>query len=141
MRKYLPFMNPGKENEMKRIKVIHSECTGCRECEAVCSLKHYENEVNPKKSRVRVYMDEKTDRFFPVIAGPPSEAECTSKYDVVIEGQEFDDCILCRVSCPSRPWFREPGTDVALKCDFCGDPPDPQCVKVCASGALTLLEV
>jgi benzoyl-CoA reductase subunit BamC len=125
---------------MKRIKIDHRKCTGCRHCEAACALKHYENEVNPKKSRVRIYLDEKADRFYPVIAGPPTEAECTSKFDIVIDGLEYDDCTLCRASCPSRPWFREPETDIALKCDFCGDPPDPHCVKVCASGALTMQE-
>jgi len=123
---------------MKKIVIDYGRCTGCRHCEAACSLKHYENEVNPKKSRIRVFMDE--DRFFPVISGPFTEAECTSKNIVFIEGKEYDECTICRASCPSRPWFREPDTDVALKCDFCGDPPDPQCVKVCASNALTLID-
>jgi len=125
---------------MKRIKIDHNKCTGCRACEAICSLKHYENVVNPKKSRIKVFRDEETFLFFPVIAGPFTEAECTSKNIVNIEGREYDECTLCRASCPSRPWFREPDTEVALKCDFCGDPPDPDCVKVCASEALSLIE-
>jgi len=29
---------------MPRIKIDHGKCTGCKHCEAVCSLKHYENE-------------------------------------------------------------------------------------------------
>jgi Fe-S-cluster-containing hydrogenase component 2 len=123
---------------MPRIKIDHGKCTGCRHCEAVCSLKHYETEINPKKSRVRVFID--GEIFFPVIAGPPAEAECTAKYNVIMHGEEYDDCSLCRASCPTRPWFREPDTDIALKCDFCGDPPDPQCVHVCASDALTLID-
>lgn len=126
---------------MKRIKINHNKCTGCRHCETACSLEHYENEVNPKKSRIRVFLDEETNRYFPVISGPFTEAECTSKYDVSIDGNEFDDCSICRASCPSRPWFREPDTGVALKCDFCGDPPNPQCVEVCASYALILEEI
>ncbi len=124
---------------MQRIRIDQAKCTGCRSCETACSLKHYENEINPKKSRIRVCMVE--ERFYPVIAGPPTEAECTSKVDVVIEGQEHDECTLCRASCPSRPWFREPGSDIALKCDFCGDPPEPHCVQVCAAEALTMYEV
>jgi Fe-S-cluster-containing hydrogenase component 2 len=130
-----------RETEMKRMKIDHSKCTGCLDCEMACSMKHYENEVNPKKSRVRVFLNEDEQQFFPVISGPPATAECTSKFNVVIAGQEYDDCTLCRVSCPSRTWFIEPDTGVALKCDFCGDPPDPNCVKVCESGALTLIEV
>ena len=44
---------------MKRIKIDHSKCTGCRHCEAACSLHHYENEVNPKKSRIRIFEEGK----------------------------------------------------------------------------------
>ncbi len=126
---------------MKRMKIDHSKCTGCRHCETACSLKHFEDNVNPKKSRIRVYIDEASNRFFPVISGPFTEAECTSKYDVIIDGKEYDECIICRASCPFRPWFKEPDTQVALKCDFCGDPPDPSCVKVCTSEALTIVEI
>lgn len=113
------------------------KCTGCRYCEAACSLKHYENIVNPKKSRIRIFIDEKNDLYFPVIAGPIIEEECTSKNTIIIEGKEYDTCDICRASCPSRPWFKEADTGVPLKCDFCGDPPDPECVKVCPGGALT----
>ncbi len=123
---------------MSRILIDHDKCTGCRHCEAACSLHHYENEVNSKKSRIRIFSEGET--FFPVIAGPPAEAECTSKYSIVMFGEVYDECSLCRASCPTRTWFREPGTDIALKCDFCGDPPDPRCVAVCASDALTLVD-
>lgn len=124
---------------MKRILIDRKKCTGCRHCEVACSLKHYENEISAKKSRIRIYM--RGERFSPVIAGPPAEAECTCKNYIVEGEQQQDECILCRVSCPTRPWFREPETDIALKCDFCGDPPDPSCVKVCSNGALTLIEI
>ena len=125
---------------MKRIKIDQSKCTGCRHCEVVCSLKHFKH-VNPKKARIRIFLDEEANRYFPVISGPFTEAECSSKYDITVDGEEYDDCTLCRATCPSRPWFREPDTDIPLKCDFCGDPPDPECVKVCASSALRLEEV
>lgn len=126
---------------MKRLRIEHIKCTGCRDCETACSIKHYENEVNPKKSRIRVWLNEEDQKFHPVISGPTASAECTSKYDLIIEGTEYDECILCRAACPSRPWFIEPDTGIALKCDFCGDPPDPNCVAACQSGALTLVEV
>lgn len=123
---------------MKRIKIDYDKCTACLTCEAACSL-HHTDEINPKKARIRVYAE--GDRFIPVISGPFTEAECTSKHIVVDEGKEYDECITCRASCPSRPWFKEPDSEIALKCDFCGDPPDPQCVKWCLSGALSLVEV
>ena len=80
------------------------------------------------------------ERLFPVIAGPLTEAECTAKRNVFIDGEEYDQCTLCHASCPLRSWFKEPETEIALKCDFCGDPPDPSCVKWCPSTALTLVE-
>lgn len=126
---------------MVMIKIDHSKCTGCRDCEVACSIQHYDNEVNPKKARIKVFSDEERNVFFPVIAGRFTEAECTSKFHVVIGGEEYDMCTLCRASCPSRPWFIEPDTSIALKCDFCGDPPDPNCVKFCESGSLTLFDI
>ena len=124
---------------MQKIKIDATKCTGCRHCEVACSIQHFDVS-NPKKSRIRVYSDIDTGFSYPVISGPFTEAECTSKNIIIFSDEEFDTCDICRASCPSRPWFREPGTDVALKCDFCGDPPDPHCVEWCNSGALTLVE-
>jgi len=121
-----------------KIKIDHTKCTGCRLCEAACSFHHLENKFNPKRSRIRVFP--LGDYCYPVIAGPYTEAECTSKHIAVIEDHEFNACILCRASCPAKPILKEPETDIPLKCDFCGDPPDPQCVLVCTAGALTFVE-
>ncbi len=123
---------------MARIKIDYTKCGGCKLCEIACLLQHIENAINPKRSRIRVLRE--GERFFPVIAGPNTEAECTAKNKIIIDGQELDACILCRASCPVKPIFMEPEVDIPLKCDFCGEPPDPQCVKVCLSDALTLVE-
>lgn len=123
---------------MARIRIDYTKCTGCCLCELACSLQHVENTFNPKRSRIRIFID--GNLFFPVIAGPYTDAECTLKTMIVIEGHEYDGCVLCRASCPAKPIFKEPDVDIPLKCDFCGEPPDPQCVKVCLSSALTLVE-
>lgn len=127
---------------MKRtIKIDHTKCTGCRYCEAACSLKHNSNKVNPKKSRIRVFLDEDNDRYLPIIAGPFShETEGGSGFCLSIGGKEYDQSTLWQVSRSSENWFREPETGNLLKCDFCGKPPNPHCVKVCASGALIFIE-
>jgi len=104
---------------MKRLKIDFNQCCGCRRCEVACSLHHFENSVNPKKSRIR---------------------KCTSKNIFMLGGKEVDECIICRASCPIKPWFKEPDTDVLLKCDFCGDPPEPACVKWCPCQAITLID-
>ena len=123
---------------MPRIKIDHTKCTGCRLCEMVCSLHHVENTFNSRRSRIRVFT--LGDFCYPVLAGPYTEAECNSKLDEVIDGRDYDYCIVCRASCPAKPFFKEPELDIPLKCDFCGEPADPQCVKVCSPKALTLLE-
>jgi benzoyl-CoA reductase subunit BamC len=123
---------------MKKIKLDYDKCTACLSCEVACSLHHYQ-EINPQKSRIRIYMQKA--RSVPVVAGPFTEEECTSKQIILDKGREYDECSLCRASCPTRPWFKEPDTEIALQCDSCGDPPDPQCVKYCLSEALTLIEV
>jgi benzoyl-CoA reductase subunit BamC len=125
---------------MKEIRVDFDKCTGCRHCETACSLQHVEDSINPNLSRIRVYVDMEKDIHIPTLAGPYTDAKCTSRYPIMMGGKEYDNCILCRAACPAREIFFEPGTEVPLKCDLCGEPPDPACVKWCIHGALTLVE-
>ena len=120
-----------------RIKIDHTKCCGCKLCEVACALKHTEG-VNLQRSRIRVFIGE--EFCLPVIAGPYTEAACNSKDVVIIDGKEIDGCVVCRASCPVKFVYKEPDTAIPLKCDFCGDPPDPECVKWCAPEALTLIE-
>jgi benzoyl-CoA reductase subunit BamC len=120
-----------------RIKIDHSQCTGCKLCEVACSLKHT-GAINPWRSRIRVFSFE--EFCIPVIAGPYTEAACNSKDNMFMEGKEIDGCVPCRASCPTKSTFKEPDTAIPLKCDFCGDPPDPECVKWCEPDALTMVE-
>lgn len=120
-----------------RLKIDYTKCTGCKLCEVACSLQHTDS-VNPRRSRIRVFV--RDDICLPVIAGPYTEAACNSKGMVVVDGKEIDGCVVCRASCPAKSVFKEPDTGIALKCDFCGDPPDPQCVMWCAAEALTLIQ-
>ncbi len=124
---------------MKMIKIDFTKCTGCHTCEVACSLQHIDKIVNPKRSRIRILRVGNIN--LPLIAGPYTEAECTAKGIVLFGDQEYDQCIFCRASCPVRPIFKEPDVDIPLKCDFCGEPPDPQCVRWCGTEALTLVDV
>jgi Fe-S-cluster-containing hydrogenase component 2 len=123
---------------MPKIKIDHTKCTGCRHCEIACSLNHVAGESNPRRARIRVFHEGRV--FFPVIAGPFVDAACTSKTKVQIDNHLYDMCVLCRASCPEKPFFIEAQTGIALKCDFCGIPPDPSCVRICNTGALELVE-
>ncbi len=121
---------------MPRIKIDPSKCTGCRHCEIACSLNHVAGVANPRRARIRVFREGNV--FFPVIAGPFVDAACTSKYDIGINGNAVNMCVICRASCPQKPIFIEADTGYPLKCDFCGIPPNPSCVRWCNSGALEL---
>jgi benzoyl-CoA reductase subunit BamC len=111
---------------MPRIKVDHEKCTGCRHCEIACSLNHVVNTANPRRSRIRVMKDQ--NRYYPVLQF------------IEIDGHQYDMCAFCRASCPEKPFFIEAETGIPLKCDFCGIPPAPSCVRWCNTGALELVE-
>ena len=123
---------------MARIEIDYAKCHGCRACEMACSLRHVKNTYDPKRSRIRVF--QAGDKFIPVIAGPHTDTECVSKGAYVIDGTPVSSCVLCRAACPSRPTFRVPETGQPLRCDFCGKKPDPECCKVCLTGALRFVE-
>jgi len=68
--------------------------------------------------------------------------KCMGRDKYTIDGKEYDECGLCRVSCPSCPSrdvFKEPDSDLPLKCDMCEDDPPqekPLCVQWCLNDAL-----
>lgn len=138
---------PGKaKKKVKIIKIDADKCNGCRACEVVCSAFHATprySSNNPERSRIRVIHDPLKDIYIPVYAGEYTKAECAGRDKYVIDGKEYDECAFCRASCPSRSLFKEPDSDLPLKCDMCEDEPpqdEPLCVKWCITDALTYEE-
>ena len=129
---------------MKRILVDETYCTGCRYCEIVCSLTH-EKEVNPRKSRIRVYGDYFNGEDKPVVCDPnicktmPCIPVCPvevirkdEKLDYpVIDEEQCTGCELCLEACPLNAIFFDEDRRKALKCDLCQG--DPECVKRCVA--------
>jgi ferredoxin len=111
---------------MKKVKVIKidvDKCNGCRACEAICSAFHAApkySSTNPERSRIRVLFDPLKDVYVPVLAGEYTEAECNGRDVYTIDGKQYDECSFCRASCPSRKLFKDPDSDLPLKCDMCG---------------------
>ena len=135
-----------KKKTIKIIKIDVDKCNGCRACEVICSAFHAAPEYssnNPARSRIRVIRDPLKDVYVPVYAGEYTAAECAGRDQYTIEGKEYEECAFCRASCPSRDEFKEPDSDLPLKCDMCeSDPPleEPMCVQWCLSDALTYEE-
>ena len=137
------------KKKKKTVKTIHinvDECNGCRACEVICLAFHAEPKYssnNPSRSRIRVIHDPLKDVYVPVYAGEHAKAECAGRDKYTIDGKEYDECAFCRASCPSRDLFKEPDSDLPLKCDMCESDPDleePMCVQWCLTDALTYEE-
>jgi benzoyl-CoA reductase subunit BamC len=135
-----------KTRIVKTIKIDVDKCNGCRACEVICSAMHASPKYssnNPARSRVRVTREPLSDIYVPVYAGEYTAAECAGRDKYVIDGKEYEECAFCRASCPSREHFKEPDSDLPLKCDMCESDPTaevPWCVQWCLADALTYEE-
>ena len=99
--------------------------------------------INPERSRIRVFFDPLRNIYVPVLAGEYTEAECNGRNIYTINGKEYDECSFCRASCPSRELFKEPDSQLPLKCDMCEErspEEEPMCVQWCINDALTYEE-
>ncbi len=127
---------------VKNIKIDVDKCNGCRACEVICSALHAAPQYsshNPARARIRVIRDPLADIYLPVYAGEYTAAECAGRDKYTIGGTEYDECAFCRASCPSRDVFKEPDSDLPLKCDMCESDPsikEPLCVQWCLADAL-----
>lgn len=131
---------------VKTIRIDVDKCNGCRACEVICSSLHATppySSNNPARARVRVIRDPLSDIYLPVFAGEYTAAECAGRDRYVIDGKEYSECAFCRASCPSRDLFKEPDSDLPLKCDLCESDPtlkQPMCVQWCLADALVYEE-
>lgn len=134
---------------MKLIEVSHNKCVGCRLCEFVCSLVH-DHECSTAKSRIRIHRDEEFGNNLVSVCMQCEEAHCLEScaYDaisrdaktgaVLIDSKLCNGCEACVLVCPVGAVGFDREKEVAFKCDLCGG--DPECVKFCSRGALTLKE-
>ena len=132
-----------KIKTIKTIKIDVDKCNGCRACEVICSASHAAPKYssnNPARARIRVIRQPLADIYVPVYAGDYAPAECAGREKYTIDGKEYDECAFCKASCPSRDEFKEPDSDLPLKCDMCEGEEEPLCVKWCLNDALILEE-
>jgi benzoyl-CoA reductase subunit BamC len=139
-------MKRSNAKTVKTITIDISKCNGCRACEVICAAFHAKpqySSTNPARSRIRVIRDPVADIYLPVYAGEYTAAECAGRDRYVINGREYDECAFCRASCPSRDVFKEPDSNLPLKCDMCESDPtvtEPLCVQWCLAHALVYEE-
>ncbi|MFC2072707.1 4Fe-4S dicluster domain-containing protein [Chloroflexota bacterium] len=132
---------------MKLIEIIHGNCVGCLLCEMICSLVK-EGECSTAKSRSRIVRDEEFGNNVVSLCIQCAEAYCVESCPlaalsrdsetgaVLVDDELCNGCEACVVACPIGAIYLDKEKDTVFKCDLCGG--DPECVKFCSRGALTL---
>jgi carbon-monoxide dehydrogenase iron sulfur subunit len=131
-----------------RIEISIDRCTGCRACETACSFR-YAGQYNPALSRIRVLSQQSICLSVPSVCMHCDDAPCAAacpegalyrekEMDTVVLRE--DDCVgcgLCVGACPYGAMHLDEADEIAYKCELCAG--DPECIKVCAPGALRLV--
>jgi len=133
-----------------RIKVRQQECNGCLSCMTVCSTV---NEAYASLSGARVQVELSPFEGAPkiTICRQCAKAACIEECPTGAIARDDDGYILvdyarctattdgcrgCIDACPFHAMFWNALTERVMKCELCHG--DPQCVKTCAAGALTM---
>jgi carbon-monoxide dehydrogenase iron sulfur subunit len=136
---------------MKRIVWDMAKCTGCRVCEAVCSLVK-EGEFNPVKARGKVVRTVERSILHKVrvtclqCEEPNCKAVCPTGAITANDGgvkivneEKCIGCKMCEIACPVGAIAVNAEKGVSIKCDLCAGQDEPQCVKYCYPEALQYL--
>jgi carbon-monoxide dehydrogenase iron sulfur subunit len=129
----------------KVLFIDYQKCTGCRACEALCSLHHY-GEVNPARAHIRVMKSFEGVVDLPLTCQQCEDAPCEKACLVgaisrnrdtgamLIDQSRCIGCRICIYTCPFGAIHIDPVTCETSKCDLCNG--DPQCITFCVTGAL-----
>ncbi|MBI9086046.1 MAG: 4Fe-4S dicluster domain-containing protein [Desulfobacterales bacterium] len=111
-------------------------CTGCRLCEAACSLGDGDG-ISPAMSAIRV----EEDRIHVCRQCDPPACVAACPTHALDDGLPSDACLgcgLCVAACTHESIFQPGPKARPIKCDLCGGE-SPRCVAICPSGALALM--
>lgn len=129
----------------KMIVIDQQACTGCRQCELVCSVKHT-GTADPARARISVVKWEAEGFYLPSLCQQCIEAACVVvcpknalSRDKATDRVVYDidlciGCKMCVMACPFGAMGIDTLADHVIKCDHCGG--DPTCVRFCEAGAL-----
>lgn len=133
----------------KVIIVNHDKCTGCRQCELVCSVKHT-GTSNPSRSRISVVKWEGEGFYLPMICQQCQEPACMAVCPkkaisrdeelgrVVVDYDLCIGCEMCVAACPFGGMGIDTVEKKVIKCNLCDG--DPMCVRFCKAGAIEYMD-
>lgn len=136
--------------KMKVLVFEPKKCIGCRLCEQICTMSHFEV-TNPEKALIRVIRDHNKQLDLAIYCHSCSNAPCITacKFEALSKNHKTnaievnkDNCVGCRScieQCPFAVPAMHPDEDYILICDLCGG--DPECVKICPEQAIQYLNV
>ncbi|MBW2435295.1 MAG: 4Fe-4S dicluster domain-containing protein [Deltaproteobacteria bacterium] len=131
--------------DRKLLTIDPEKCTGCRNCELVCSVRHY-GVSNPALSRIQVVKWEHIGIYIPMSCQQCEDAPCLEVCpkdaiyrddalgSVAINPDLCIGCKMCVAACPFGAMRWNSGRSRVFKCDLCDG--DPQCVRFCYTRAV-----
>ncbi len=129
----------------QRLHVAAGRCTGCRLCEAVCSVQHF-GVTNPEKACLRVEVSEDANTFTPMVCRQCRKPRCIKACPrqaisrnprtggIDLNKAACDGCGKCVEACPFQVLRLDGGSGLPLVCDLCQG--RPRCAEFCDAGAI-----
>ena len=136
----------------KKMMIVDPEkCTGCRNCELVCSVKH-NGASSPALARIHIVKWENENPYMPMRCQHCDDAPCVRACltgalsrdletgVVTVDEERCIGCGTCMLVCPVGVLQLDKKQKKMLKCDLCQGEEIPACVANCPNEALAYVD-